>query len=125
MGTLNLPQHLKSLVEDLQIVQITWQGVPIQFPKFAVYAVLNQPVYDKLVYRGGRQIGLIQFGRYTVPVLDPFRADIDLDANYAIIISHSRGNRFGLYGFTADHVEYDISIPFYHGSVARIVKDYV
>jgi len=125
MRTLKLPESITALVEQLQIVQFTWQGIPIQLPKFAVYAILEQPVFDRTVYRGGRKIGLLQFGRYAIPVLDPFRADVDPHANFAIVISHAKGNRFGLYAFTADHVERDISVPFQHGSVAKIVQAYV
>lgn len=125
MKTSKLPESITSLVEQLQIVQLTWQGIPIQVPRFAVYAVLEKPLFDRLVYRNGRQIGLLEFGRYTIPVLDPFRANVDTNANYAIVFSHSRDNRFGLYGYTADHVESDIHIPFYHGSVKHIVQAYI
>lgn len=125
MRTRKLPDSISSLVEQLQIVQVTWQGVPIQVPKFAVYAVLEKPVYDQIIYRNKRQVGLMQFGRYTIPVLDPFRCDVDTTPNYVIVLSHTRGNCFGLYGYTADNVESDIEVPFYHVDVLRIVKDYV
>lgn len=125
MKALKLPESITSLVERLQIVQMTWQGVAIQIPKFAVYALLTRPVFDKLIMRNGRQIALMQFGSYQVPILDPFRSHIDPQPNYALIISHCRDNRFGLYGYPADHIEQGISMPFYHGSVQGIVKDFV
>jgi hypothetical protein len=125
MRILKLPESITSLVEQLQIVEFSWQGIPIQLPKFAVYAILEKPLFDQVVYRNGRQIGLLQFGRYTIPVLDPFRANVDPQSNFVIVISHTRANCFGLYAYTADHVEGNISVPFGHGSVARIIQAYV
>ena len=125
MKTFELPKSISSLAEELQIIQMVWQGVPVQIPKFAVYAVIENPIFDKVVFRKGRKIGLLNFARYKIPVLDPFRGDIDCYPNYALIISHSRGNRFGLYGYPADHIDPNIQIACSHGSVTRIVKDYV
>jgi hypothetical protein len=125
MKTFELPRSISSLAEELQIIQMVWQGVPVQIPKFAVYALIEKPVFDKIVYQSGRKIGLLHFGRYKIPVLDPFRADIDSHPNFALIISHSRGNRFGLYAYPADHIEPNIKLSCSHGSVNRIVRDYV
>ena len=125
MKTFELPKSISSLAEELQIVQMVWQSVPVQIPKFAVYAIIEKPVFDKIVYRCGRKMGLLHFTRYKIPVLDPFRGDIDFHPSFALIISHSRGNRFGLYGYPADHVESNIHISCSHGSVSRIVRDYV
>jgi hypothetical protein len=125
MKTFKLPESITSLVEQLKVVQLIWQGVPIQIPKFAVYAILPEPVFDKTVFRNGRKMALINFGRYQIPVLDPFRSDIDPHPNFAVIISHCRDNRFGLYGFPADEIEEDVHVPMCHQSVQRIVKDFV
>lgn len=125
MKTFELPKSISSLAEKLQIIQMVWQGIPVQIPKFAVYAMIEKPVFDKIVFRKGRQIGLLHFDRYQIPVLDPFRGDIDFQPNFALIISHSRGNRFGLYGYPADHIESDLQLSASHGSVCRIVQDYV
>jgi hypothetical protein len=125
MKTFELPKSISSLAEELQLVQMVWQGVPVQIPKFAVYAVIEKPVFDKIVSRRGRKIGLLRFARYEVPVLDPFRGDIDFQPNFALIISHTRGNRFGLYGYPADHIETNLQLSASHGSVYRIVRDYV
>lgn len=125
MKTFELPKSISSLAEELQIIQMVYQGVPVQIPKFAIYAIIEKPIFDKVVFRNGRHIGLLHFSRYKIPVLDPFRGDIDFKPNFALIISHSRGNRFGLYGYPADHIEPKIQISCSHGSVNRIVKDYV
>lgn len=125
MKTFELPKSISSLAEELQIIQMVWQGVPVQIPKFAVYAIIQKPVFDRVVFQGGRKIGLLHFARYKIPVLDPFRGDMDFQPNFALLISHSRGNRFGLYGYPADHIEPNIQLPSSHGSVCRIVRDYV
>jgi hypothetical protein len=120
-----LPKSISSLAEELQIIQISWQGVSVQIPKFAVYSILERPVFDSIAHKNGRNIGMLNFGRYTIPILDPFRGDIELNPNYAVVISHCRGNLFGLYGYPADFVDPDVHISSYHGSVSRIVRDYV
>ena len=125
MKAFSLPDSITSLVKQLKIVQMSWQGVYLQIPKFAIYAILPDPIFDEIVMRNGRNIGLINYGRYKIPVLDPFRSNIEPKPNFAVIISHCRDNRFGLYGFPADHIEPEIEIPMHHQSVQRIVKDFV
>jgi hypothetical protein len=125
MKTFDLPKSISSLAGELQIMQMTWQGVPMQIPKFAVYAIIEKPRFDKTVLRNNRKIGLLNFGRYQIPVLDPFRTSMDFHPNFALIISHSRGNRFGLYGYPADHIESNILQPSNHAAVHRIVRDYL
>ena len=125
MQAFELPKSISSLAERLQVVQIVWQGIPVQIPKFAVYAVIAEPIFDKIVYRHGRDIGLFNFGRYCIPVLDPFQDNIEPNPNFAIIISHSKGNRFGLYAYPADHLEPNINLPVGHASVSRIIRNYV
>lgn len=125
MKTFELPKSISSLADELQIVQMMWQGVPVQIPKFAVYATITKPLFDKIELRKNRKIGILHFGRYQIPVLDPFRGDIDFCPNFALLISHCRGNRFGLYGYPADQIEANIRLPSAHGSVSRIVQDYV
>lgn len=125
MKTFELPKSISSLLEELNVIEMCWQGVPVQIPQFAVYAVIEQPLFEQVVYQNNRKIGLLNFGRYTIPVLDPFQADLDFMPNYALIISHTRANRFGLYGYPADHVELDKHFPISHPSVCRIVRDYL
>lgn len=125
MKTFELPKSISSLTEELQIIQMVWQGVPVQIPKFAIYAIIEKPVFDNVVFENSRKIGILKLSRYEIPVIDPFREDIDFNPNFALIMSHSRGNRFGLYGYPADHIELDMQLSSSHGSVYRIVKDYV
>ncbi len=125
MKAFELPKSILSLAEELQIIQISWQGVTVQIPKFAVYAIIENPIFDKIIHKNQRDIGLLNFGRYSIPILDPFRGNIEPQPNYAVVISHSRGNLFGLYGYPADCVDPDVHISSYHGSVPRIVRDYV
>jgi hypothetical protein len=125
MKAFELPKSISALAKELQIIQISWQGVTVQIPKFAVYSIIQHPVFDKVVYKNKREVGLLNFGRYTIPILDPFRGNIEPTPNYAVVISHCRGNLFGLYGYPADYVDPDVHISSYHGSVSRIVRDYV
>jgi hypothetical protein len=125
MKTFELPKSISSLAEKLQVIEMFWQGVPVQIPKFAVYAIIEKPIFDNVVFRNGRQIGLLHLARYKIPVLDPFRGDMDCHPNFALIITHSRGNRFGLYGYPADNIESDMQLSASHEAVCRIVKDYV
>lgn len=120
-----LPESVSKLVERLQVVELTWQRIPIQIPKFAVYAVIHQPVFDRVMYRNQRSIGVIKQGRYNIPVLDPFRGDMSIEPNYVVVVSHCKGNKFGLFGYPADDVDVDLELPFYHRSVEHIVKDFV
>ena len=125
MKAFSLPDSITSLVKQLKIVQMSWQGVFVQIPKFAIYAILPDPIFDEIIKRNGRNIALLNYGRYQIPILDPFRSNIEPKPNFAVIISHCRDNRFGLYGFPADHIEAEINMPMYHQSVQRIVKDFV
>ena len=125
MRDIDLPDSISELVDHLQIVQLLWQGIPVQLPKFAVYAVLNDPVFDYYFYRNGRKMAMIKFGRYQIPVIDPFRGDIDTTPRHIVIISHARENRFGLYAYPADYVDESLQLPVNHRSVNRIVKDFV
>lgn len=125
MKTFELPKSISSLAEKLQIIQMTWQGVTVQLPKFAIYATISRPVFDSVVYRQGRKIALMNIGRYQIPILDPFRGDIGRGPRYAVIISHSRDNRFGLYGYPADAITQNILLPASHCSAAQIAKNYV
>jgi hypothetical protein len=125
MKTFDLPKSISSLAEELQIIQIVWKGVYVQIPKFAVYAIIEKPIFDKTVLKNNRKIGILHFGRYQIPVLDPFRGDIDFHPNFALIMTHSRGNHFGLYGYPGDYIDSNILLSSSHSSVCRIVKDYV
>lgn len=125
MRELELPCSISKLVDNLQIVQFVWHGIPIQLPKFAVYSVISAPVIDKYFFKNGRKMGLVRLGRYQVPVIDPFKGNIDGTPEYLVVISHSRDNRFGLYAYPADHIDETIELAINHRSVHRIVKDFV
>lgn len=125
MSGIQLPSSIKYLTDSLQVVQFYCRNIPIQVPKFAVYAVLDNPVYDRVVYRDKRRVGLIKLGRYLVPVIDPLHGKLDEKPNHVVVISQSKGNKFGLFGYPAEAVRDDMQLPFYHRSVKKIVKDFV
>lgn len=120
-----LPDSINCLCNGLLVSELTWQGVPFRLPKFAIYATIDAPVFDRFFFRHGRKVGLLKLGRYQVPVIDPFRGHLEPAPEHVAVVSHSRGNRFGLYGYPADHIEEDIYLPYEHASVKRIVKDFV
>ncbi|MGS2719244.1 hypothetical protein [Paraglaciecola aestuariivivens] len=125
MKTFELPKSIACLVNELHLVEMVWQGVPVQIPHFAVYAIIHQPLFKKVLHKENRKVGLLKFQRYNIPVIDPFYSEQDFSPNYALIMSHSRGDQFGLYGYPADHIETDICIDSDHPSVNRIVRDYL
>lgn len=125
MKKYELPKSISSLVNELQVVQIVWQNIPIQIPKFAVYAIIENPLFDQVILRNARRIGLLHFGQYTVPVLEPFRAGTEFQPDFAVILSHTRGNHFGLYGFPADIATSNLKISPFDDSTDKIVSEYV
>jgi len=125
MSESQLPTNISQLVDSLQVVQFYCRNIPIQIPKFAVYAILDDPVFDKFVYRDGRRVGLIKLGRYLVPVIDPLHGKLDENPKHVVVISQSRGNKFGVFGYPAEAVRDDLQLPFYHRSVKKIVRDFV
>ena len=46
MKTFELPKSIASLLEALNVIEMHWQGVPVQIPKFAVYALIENPVFE-------------------------------------------------------------------------------
>ena len=125
MSELKLPDSIHPLIDRLQLVELVWFGVPIQIPKFSVYAVIPDPVLDEVIVRKGRAVGLIKQGRYTIPLLDPFQGDIKEAPKYAVVVSLIRENHFGLFAYPAEHVEQDVDIPADHSSVNVLVSDFL
>ena len=125
MSESQLPCSIRHLTDSLQVVQFYCRNIPIQVPRFAVYAVLDNPVFDKIVYRDKRRVGLIKLGKYLVPVIDPLHGRLDERPNHVVVISQSKGNKFGLFGYPAEAVRDDLQLPFYHRSVKKIVRDFV
>lgn len=125
MRELKIPDVMSNLVNDLQLIEVTWRKVPIQIPRFAIYATIENPVFDSYMYREKRRVGLIKQKHYVIPVIDPFRGSIVKEPKYAVVVSHFNNNRFGLFAYPADSIEENISLPFYHRSVQHIIKDFI
>ncbi|MDF2176837.1 hypothetical protein P2G88_01050 [Aliiglaciecola sp. CAU 1673] len=122
MRTTRLPESIASLFDNLLLVELEWQQRCVQIPKFAVYAILDEPVFDSYLYRDNRRMGIIQQGRYQIPILDPFKGSLHKEPNHVVIICHSKGNQFGLFGYPADKVRDRVKIPVQHRMVNNIVK---
>lgn len=125
MSKVSLPESIHALTESLQLIELSWFGVPIQVPKFSVYAVIPNPVFDDVIERKGRVVGIMRMGRYLVPVLDPFKSDMTTPPKFAVIVSLTKKNHFGLFAYPADHVEYNVQIPIEHSSVESLVRDFI
>jgi hypothetical protein len=125
MTDVKLPESIHTLTESLQLVELSWLGVPIQVPRFSVYAVIPDPVFDDIIERKGRIVGIMRMGRYLVPVLDPFKSDMKSPPKYVVIVSLMKKNNFGLFAYPADHVEYNLRIPIEHSSVKTLVRDFL
>ncbi|AWL11001.1 hypothetical protein HMF8227_00505 [Saliniradius amylolyticus] len=117
-----LPDPISQLLTGLQLVELEWRHRTLQIPKFSVYAILDTPVFDHYFRRRGRKMGLILQGRYSIPVLDPFFGDIEQPPAHVVIISHVRGNQFGLFGYPADRVRDNLLLSARHQAVPRIVQ---
>ncbi|WP_088329835.1 hypothetical protein [Lacimicrobium sp. SS2-24] len=122
MPTTRLPENIAALVDRLQLLEFEWRGRCVQIPRFAVYAVLQAPVFSRFLSRHGRRMGLICIEPYEIPVLDPFMADLNTPPEYVVIISHSKGNKFGLFGYPADLVRDNLQLGGEHAAVNQIVK---
>ena len=122
MRATRLPESVASLFDHLQLVELEWQNRCIQIPKFAVYAILDRPVFDRYMYRDGKRLGIIQMDPYHIPVLDPFLGCIDDEPPHVVVISHSKGNKFGLFGYPAIRVRDDVILSIKHRAVPSIVK---
>lgn len=122
MRTTRLPENIAPLVNYLQLVEFEWHGRCVQIPKFAVYAILQRPVFERSFYRNGRRMGIIRIEPYEIPVLDPFQGDLAEPPEHVVIISHNRGNKFGLFGYPADLVRDNLRLSVRHSAVDHIVK---
>ena len=125
MSETALPESISKLTESLQVVELTWIGIPIQLPKFSVYAVVKDPVFDDVILRRGRMVGIVRLGRYTIPVLDPFQGDMNKAPKYMVVVSLMRNNHFGLFAYPADHVEEDVEIPINNKKVNLLVSEFL
>lgn len=117
-----LPESILSLFDTLQLVELEWQGRCVQIPKFAVYAILDKPVFDRYSFIDGKRMGIIQLEKYQIPVLDPFLGCINSVPEHVVIISHHKGNRFGLFGYPADKVRDYVRLSMQHRAVPHIVR---
>lgn len=125
MGQQQYRQYIQSLTERLQLVELEWNRRTFQIPQFAIYAVLHKPVFDKIVVHKNRHIALIEEGRYTIPVVDPFHEELAYAPEFVVVINHTRGNHFGLFAYPANKIKSNLSIPYNHHRVEQIVRDFV
>jgi hypothetical protein len=125
MNHLTLPVSLTRLVNHLQVVEFKYKEKAFCAPKFAIYAILDRPVFDDYLYKKGRRVGLLKLEKYQIPVLCPFGHHLESTPQKAVIISHNKGNAFGLYAYAIDSVIREVNLPQDHRSVGKIIKPFV
>ncbi|WP_026376812.1 hypothetical protein [Aestuariibacter salexigens] len=124
MAEFALPDSIQSLTSSLYLVNFDLHGVAFTVPKFAIYAIIPSPVFQRLVKHNGKTIAMMRLGRYDVPVVDPISQDIDPAPKYVVIVSMFKEGRFGLYGHPADHYSDDIQLPLTHNAVSRLRNEF-
>ncbi|MCU7553731.1 hypothetical protein OCL06_03855 [Alteromonas sp. ASW11-19] len=106
-----LPDCLKPYTQRLVIQPFLWRERQWRVPFYQVYARLSAPVAaDFLTYRS-KKVAILHLGKYHVPLFDPCRQGIDVLPAHAVVLSHCKGNRFGLYAFPADTVLAPLFLP--------------
>ncbi|MBF7075008.1 hypothetical protein ISG33_16525 [Glaciecola sp. MH2013] len=103
--TTALPTIVETLIENIKIEQFWWDGVQIKMPFHCIYACIPNPVADDWKVINGVKVPLIKVDRYHIPLWDPFHQDIHNMPKHAIVISHHKGNQFGLFAYPADHID--------------------
>jgi hypothetical protein len=80
---------------------------------------------DRFFYHKGRRLGLLSLGGYEIPILYPLPTGTWFQPRYVVVISHTRDNCFGLYGYPADELKYNLHLDVEHQSVKGIVTPYL
>ncbi len=55
---------------------------------------------------------LIRVDKYLIPLWDPFHQNMSDMPKLAIVISHHKGNQFGLFAYPADHMDEHIILSY-------------
>lgn len=106
-----LHTQLDRWTQHIEITPIVWDGVPFNIPVFAVYAIIKQPVFDRMVIKDDKLVPILKMDKYDIPIVEPHLKELTITPNFAIVLSHFINDEFSLYAFPADHVDdnYEIS----------------
>lgn len=107
----SVPKPLATWTNRLFYLPFEWRGMECRVPFFQVYAQLVSPVPDRITHCHDRDIAILQLGRYEVPLVDPFHDSVDCKPAFAIVLSHHKANKFGLFAYPADKLYEPVGIP--------------
>ncbi|NMH61430.1 hypothetical protein [Alteromonas ponticola] len=115
-----LPECIEKIVKRIQIQPFQWRGTEWRVPKFQVYAILQHPVAERFVYHEQQKVAILSLGKYDVPLFDPCHHDMESMPAHAVVLSHTKGNRFGLFAYPADLVLKSFSLPNDHTMISKL-----
>jgi len=107
-----IPTDVETLIENIRIEQFWWDGVQIKIPFHCVYACIPNPVADEWKRIKGVSVPLIHVDKYLIPLWDPFHQNMSDMPKLAVVISHHKGNQFGLFAYPADHMDEHIILSY-------------
>jgi hypothetical protein len=107
-----IPTDVETLIENIRIEQFWWDGVQIKIPFHCVYACIPNPVADEWKLINGAKVPLIRVDKYLIPLWDPFHQNMSEMPKMAVVISHHKGNQFGLFAYPADHIDEHIMLSY-------------
>ncbi|RDV24034.1 hypothetical protein DXV75_15830 [Alteromonas aestuariivivens] len=97
----NIPQSIQPYVHNRILQPFVWQDIEWRVPYYQVYAKLENPVSDRVIYYKQQKIAVLELGRYEVPLFDPCHGGIVEMPAHAVVLSICKGNRFGLFAYPA------------------------
>ncbi|GBL06028.1 hypothetical protein [Glaciecola sp. KUL10] len=100
-----IPTEIETLFDNIVIEQFWWDGVLVKMPFHCIYAKVPNPVADDWKEINGVKVPIIKMEKYHIPLWDPLHKRVFKMPKYAIVISHHKGNDFGLYAYPADHID--------------------
>ncbi|MCP3429349.1 hypothetical protein [Opacimonas viscosa] len=115
---------LAQWVDKIDIRPFSWNGLPLHVPVYSVYAIIPDPVADHFVYHGDILVPIMKFGKYSIPLIDPSKEGIKHMPKFAVVISYSRDNAFGLFAYPADNIEETYQITYADWDISQGTKPF-
>lgn len=114
-----LPDCIRPYATQRIILPFLWRGQEWRVPFYQVYAQLKHPVAESSMHYKHQRVPVLKLGRYDIPLFDPCHHSIDAMPDYAVVLSHVEGNRFGLYAYPADRILPSLHFTPEHYSLSR------
>lgn len=107
-----IPVTIETLVDNIVVEQFWWDGIQVKVPFHCVYAKIPNPVADQWRDINGVSVPILCVENYQIPLCDPLHKHIIKMPNFAVIVSHHQGDKFGLYAYPADHIDEPIVMSY-------------